>query len=118
MTITVGAIYTAFPNFNPDDMIKLCNGNKDLNGRTVVPLANIAAFGDKNLSVFVAKKEGKTYTGMLPKNERAEINSAAKLKDAEPVQEKDNNANSGREIPRDTSVFDIAAGHKKKNIPA
>ncbi len=45
MTITVGAIYTAFPGFKPEDMIKLCDGNKELNGRTIIPLANIAAFG-------------------------------------------------------------------------
>lgn len=113
MTITVGAIYAAFPNFNPKDMIKLCNGNEDLNGRTVVPLANIAAFGDKNLSIFAAEKEGKTFTGLLAKNERAEINSAANVKNAGPAQEKDNNVNSGQGIPLDTSVFDIAANKKK-----
>ena len=59
MAITVGDIYGQFPNFRPEDMIKLCNGNENLNGRTVVPLANIAAFNDNNLSIFAAEKEGK-----------------------------------------------------------
>ena len=57
MAITVGDIYGQFPNFRPEDMIKLCNGNENLNGRTVVPLANIAAFNDNNLSIFAAERE-------------------------------------------------------------
>lgn len=114
MTITVGAIYTAFPNFDPDDMIKLCNGNKDLNGKTVVPLANIAAFGDKDLSVFVAGLEGKNYTNLLAKNERIEVNSLAKVQDTELSNQDNKMANSNSVIPMDTSIFDISNANKKK----
>lgn len=110
MTITVGDIYTAFPGFKPSDMIKLCNGNENLNGRTVVSLANIAAFGDKDLSVFVAKKEGKAYTGLLSKGESAEVSAAAGVNKNTGTQEASNNQS---QIPMDTSVFDIAAQKKQ-----
>ncbi len=116
MAITVGAIYAAFPNFDSKDMIRLCNGNKNFNGRTVVSLANIAAFGDKDLSVFVAKKEGKTFTGLLGKNERAEINSAANVKDAGLAQGNDRTPSTAQVIPMDRSIFDVAAANKKKFV--
>ena len=115
MTITVGDIYGKFPNFRPEDMIKLCNGNENLNGRTVVPLANIAAFGDKSLSIFAAELEGKNYTNLLAKNERVEINSAAKVKDTDTPQGNENNLNSGSSISMNTSIFDIAQ-KKDRNI--
>ena len=109
MTITVGDIYGKFPNFRPEDMIELCDGNKDLNGRTVVPLANIAAFGNNNLSVFAAEREGKAFTGLLPKNARTKINQEAEIVD----KNQDKTAASGSKqsagaIPKNTSVFDIA----------
>lgn len=113
MTITVGDIYTQFPGFRPEDMIKLCNGNKNLNGRTTVSLSNIAAFGDNDLSVFAAKREGKSFTNMLAKNERIEINQTAGIAD----NNKDKNspdANSSQAIPMNTSIFDVAA--KKKQV--
>lgn len=84
MAITVGDIYVQFPNFRPEDMIKLCNGNENLNGRTVVPLANIAAFNDNNLSIFAAEREGKNYTNLLPKNARTQINQEAGIVDNTP----------------------------------
>lgn len=115
MTITVGAIYSAFPNFDPKDMIKLCNGNENLNGRTVVPLTNIASFGDKNLSIFAAELEGKNYTNLLAKNERIEINSAAKVKDTDTAQENEKNLNTDSSIPMNTSIFDVAQ-KKNRNI--
>ena len=112
MAITVGDIYGQFPNFRPEDMIKLCDGNKDLNGRTVVPLANIAAFGDNNLSVFVADREGKAFTGLLPKNARTKINKDAGI--VENTQDKKPGVNLQHQqaIPMDTSIFAI----KSENI--
>ncbi len=105
MTITVGDIYGKFPNFRPEDMIKLCDGNEDLNGRTVVPLANIAAFGDNNLSVFVAEREGKGFTGLLPKNARTTINKDAGI--VENTRDKKSEAvnQTNQTIPKDTSIF-------------
>ena len=113
MTITVGDIYTAFPSFKPEDMLKLCDGNKNLNGRTKVSLSNIAAFGNDELSVFVAKREGKTYTNLLSKDKRTELNQEAGIVDKN--QDKtaaSDSKQSARAIPMNTSVFDIAP---KKN---
>ena len=108
MAITVGDIYTAFPNFRPEDMIKLCNGNKNLNGRTVVPLANIAAYDDMNLSVFVAGREGKNYTKLLTTKVREEVNETVGVKDNEEPKNDTKNQKSKNVIPRDTSIFEVA----------
>ena len=107
MTITVGDIYGKFPNFRPEDMIELCDGNKNLNGRTVVPLANIAAFGNNNLSVFAAEREGKAFTGLLPKNSRTKISQEAGI--VENTQDKKPEAGNqnNQTIPKDTSIFDV-----------
>lgn len=115
MTITVGDIYTAFPGFRPEDMIKLCNGNENLNGRTVVPLANIAAYGDMNLSVFVAGREGKSYTNLLATNERAAVNKAAGVKNDEEEKNNGQGVNNQQTIAMDTSIWNIKQP-KKENI--
>ncbi len=76
MTITVGDIYTQFPTFNEKDMIKLMNGKTDFNGRDTVSLANIAAYKGEfadELSVFTAKREGKSFVNMYSKDKRQEI---------------------------------------------
>ncbi len=113
MTITVGDIYSAFPTFSPEAMIKLCNGNKELNGRTVVPLANIAAFGNQELSIFAAEREGKNFTNLVSKEERPKLNKAAGIQD-EQVSNQDNKTKSAQQaIPMDTSIFDVAANKKE-----
>lgn len=109
MTITVGDIYSAFPTFSPEAMIKLCNGNKELNGRTVVPLANIAAFGNQELSIFAAEREGKNFTNLVSKQERPKLNRAAGIKDTENPQTGNKNENNLNSIPMDKSIFDIAS---------
>lgn len=114
MSITVGAIYEAFPNFDQKDMIKLCNGNKNINGKTVVPLQNIAEFGDKNLSIFAAKNEGTSFTSLLDESEEVTICSAANVELSPKTQDKDKRADSAQIIPMGKSIFDIA-GYNKKN---
>lgn len=112
MSITVGDIYGAFPGFRPDDMIKLCNGNTNLNGRTVVSLSNIAAFGNEDLSIFATQREGKSFTNLLSKDKGIELNKAAGVQD----QNKDKTLadnNAPQSISMDTSVFDIAAKKKQ-----
>ena len=62
MAITVGDIYTAFPTFNPKDMIALV-GKDNFNGRSQVSLSKIASYQGgmaQELSIFVAQKEEKT----------------------------------------------------------
>lgn len=113
MSITVGDIYGAFPGFRPEDMIKLCNGNKNLNGRTEVPLSNIASFGNQDLSIFAAKEEGKTFTNLVSKGQRTQLNQAAGIVDKS--QDKDKNPagqNVQQAIPMDTSIFNLS--QKKK----
>lgn len=44
MTITVGDIYTKFPSFRQEDMIKLMNGRTDFTGKDSVSLTNIASY--------------------------------------------------------------------------
>lgn len=115
MAITVGDIYAAFPNFKPEDMIKLCNGNENLNGRTQVSLANIAAFGDENLSIFAAKMEGKNYTNLLGEKARADVNAAIGINASEQRPQNEIAQNNTKSIPMDTSVFDLAQ-NTKENI--
>jgi len=111
MAITVGDIYTQFPTFKPEDMIKLMNGRTDFTGRDTVSLANIAAYKGQfaqELSVFTAKREGKSFVNMYSDDKRQEIAQAANINT--------DNKNGGKEqqkpvpgyIPMDTSVFDIA----------
>ncbi len=114
MTITVGDIYAAFPNFKPADMIKLCNGNENLNGRTQVSLANIAAFGDEKLSIFAAKMEGKNFTNLLGEKARADVNAAIGVKHSGGPQPQNEIAqNNTKSIPMDTSVFDLTQSNKE-----
>ena len=106
MSITVGDIYTAFPTFKPKDMIDLM-GTEKFNGRSEVSLSKIAHYKGgmaKELSVFTAKKEGKSYTNMLSQTERQKVSEKAKINTGEnKTQEKPVPKN----ISMDTSVFDL-----------
>ena len=113
MTITVSDIYTKFPTFRQEDMVKLMNGRTDFNGRDTVSLQNIAAFNGENakeLSVFVAKKEGNSFVGML---------NGSKLESVQKetgVQANKNNGSENKQgtdyIAMNTSIFDVA----KRNL--
>lgn len=111
MAITVGDIYTQFPTFNEKDMIKLMNGKTDFNGRDTVSLSNIAAykgaFADE-LSVFTAKKEGKSFVNMFSDGKRQEIAQAANIQ----TNDQNGTQNSAQHyvpnyIPMGTSVFEF-----------
>lgn len=104
MAITVGDIYSQFPNFKQSDMIRLV-GSEDFNGRTVVKLSNIASFGNRDLSIFVAKREGKNYTNMLGEKNRTEVNEVAGIKDETPKNEKSESKQD--KIPMDLSIFNM-----------
>lgn len=79
MSIRVEDIYKAFPNFKPADMQRLC-GTKNYNDKTIVNLKNIAAFGNKDLSIFTARKEGENFINLLPENQRTDFNVMAGVK--------------------------------------
>lgn len=108
MTITVGDIYTAFPNFNPKDIITML-GSKDFDGKTVVPLSRIAALDNKNLSIFATQKEKDQFTNLLSEARRPEYIEAAGLQ----TNNKDNKKNGNSQaIPMNKSIFDIDAQKK------
>lgn len=112
MTITVGDIYTQFPTFKPEDMIKLMNGRTDFNGRDTVSLTNIAAYKGgfaEELSIFTAQREGKSFVNMFSEDRRQDIAQAAHIQ----VDNTDNDKNDEQKtvpahIAMGTSVFDIA----------
>lgn len=109
MAITVGDIYTAFPTFNPKDMIDLV-GTEDFNGRTQIKLSDIARYNGRmaqELSIFTAQKEGKNYTNLLSKAERANISEKADIKTDE-NKPRDYAQHKGTgSLPMDISIFDI-----------
>ncbi len=121
MTITVGDIYGKFPGFNPKDMIALMNGRTDFDGSDTVSLSNLASYNGSyasQLSVFVAEREGKSFTNMLPKNQRNTVNVAAGISETDnnSKDKKTDKAVSTPEIPMDTSIFDIAGNETRKMV--
>ncbi len=118
MSITVGDIYKQFPTFRQEDMIKLMNGRTNFNGRDTVSLQNIAAFKgqyDEELSIFVAKKEGKSFVGML---------NGSKLENVQKetgIQANKNNGSENKQgsnyIAMNTSIFDVAKQYPQNNKP-
>ena len=118
MSITVGDIYKQFPTFRQEDMIKLMNGKTDFNGRDTVSLQNIAAFKgqyDMELSVFAAKKEGKSFVGRL---------NGSKLENVQKetgIQANKNNGSENKQgsnhIAMNTSIFDVAKQYPQNNKP-
>lgn len=122
MGITVGDIYSAFPNFSREAMIKLMNGRKDFEGKDAVPLINIARYKgqfDKELSIFTAKEEGKSFISLVSdEHNRNELAKTANIS-------LDNNYNKNNitetavpqaVIPMGTSVFDIAAQKRSQQF--
>lgn len=78
MTLTVGAIFTEFPTFKPEDMEKLV-GHKNYNGRTQINLQNVVLLKNTDLWTFAAKEEGEHFTNLLPTGQRVGIMKAAGL---------------------------------------
>lgn len=107
MSITVGDIYAAFPTFKTEDMIKLMNGRSDFNGSTKVSLANIASYDGgmaHELSIFAAKKEGKSFVSMLSDTKQENIQKSGILKDNNSQTDKWDRQNK---IPMGTSIFNL-----------
>ena len=106
MAITVGDIYTAFPTFNPKDMIALV-GTENFNGRNSISLSKIANYKGgmaQELSIFVAQKEGKTFTNMLSDSKREAVIEAGAIKQTGNNKDK---KSIPSQIPMDKSIFDI-----------
>lgn len=101
MAITVKDLFLYDPNFDPVKIRRL-TGKTNYEKTDKVDLTKLAALKDKNLSVFVAKKEGKSFLNSVQDdNMRTQIAGAAGIKT--------NNAQSANvpaDIPMDKSVFD------------
>lgn len=101
MSITVKDIYKKFPDFSYDKMKRL-TGKSEFEENDTIQLSRIAALGDKNLSVFVAEKEGKSFVNTIQNdNMRTQIADASGIKTDDAK-----NANIPAYIPMDKSVFD------------
>lgn len=111
MTITVKDLFQYDPNFEPAKIRRL-TGKSNYKKSDIVDLSRLAALNDKDLSVFAAKKEGKTFLNSIQDdNMRTQITNAAHIKNEEKTQNNKNDKMSAG-IPMDKSVFDI--GKKKK----
>ena len=60
MAITVKDLFQYDPNFEPAKIRRL-TGKTNYKKSDTVDLSRLAALNDKDLSVFAAKKEGKTF---------------------------------------------------------
>lgn len=110
MAITVGDIYKQFPTFKKEDMIKLMDGRDDFTGRDTVSLANIASYkGEyaKELSIFTAQKEGKSFVNMCQESKRTEISQGINGNSKDDKNVADNGV-VPQNVPMDMSIFDVA----------
>ena len=109
MGITVEQIYKQFPQFKDSDMEKLV-GSSSFNGQTVVSLNRFASYNGqyaKDLSIFVAEKEGVNYTKLLSGNKKEETTKLAGINDDMQDTLASTNKPKSNSIPMGVSVFDI-----------
>ena len=106
MSITVKDLFQYDPNFDKAKLQRL-TGKKDYKKNDTVDLSRLAALNDKDLSIFAAKKEGKTFVNYInDDNMRIQIADAAHTNYEEKTQ---NNKNDklNVDIPKDKSIFEI-----------
>lgn len=112
MTITVKDLFQYDPNFEPAKIRRL-TGKSNYKKSDIVDLSRLAALNDKDLSVFAAKKEGKTFLNSIQDdNMQVQIANAAHIKNEEKTQNNKNDKMPAG-IPMDRSIFDI---DKKKAV--
>lgn len=114
MGITVEQIYKRFPQFKDSDMKKLV-GSSSFDGQTVVSLNRFASYNGqyaKDLSVFVAEKEGVDYTKLLSRSKREETTKLAGINDDKQDSLASTNKPQNNSIPMGVSVFDIPKPEK------
>lgn len=104
MAITVRDLYQYDENFNYAKIQRL-TGKTNFKKTDTVDLSRLAALNDKDLSVFVAEKEGKSFLNSISDdNMRAQVADVAGLNS----NQNQNNQNKPipADIPMDKSVFD------------
>lgn len=106
MAITVKDLFQYDPNFDQAKIRRL-TGKTNYKKSDSVDLSRLAALNDKDLSVFAAKKEGKSFLNSIQDdNMRTKIADAARIKNEEKTQN-NKNADTPAGIPMNKSIFDI-----------
>lgn len=101
MAITVKDLFQYDANFDPAKIRRL-TGKTNYEKTDTVDLARLAALNDRNLSVFVAKKEGQSFV-----NNIQDDNMQIQIADAAGINTNNaQNVNVPAHIPMDKSVFD------------
>ncbi len=91
MSLTVRDLFQYDSNFDPAKIRRL-TGKSDYKKTDTVDLSRLAALNDRDLSIFVAKKEGKSFVKSIQNdNTRAQVANAAKIND----EKQQNNQNLG-----------------------
>lgn len=81
MSLTVKDLFQYDSNFDPAKIRRL-TGKSDYKKTDTVDLSRLAALNDRDLSIFVAKKEGKSFVKSIQNdNMRAQVSNAAKIND-------------------------------------
>lgn len=105
MAITVKDLFQYDPNF-AQAKIRRLTGKTNYKKSDTVDLSRLAALNDKGLSIFAAKKEGKTFINSIQDdNMRTQIAEAVHIKNEEKAQNNSNAVSSV--IPMDKSIWDI-----------
>lgn len=117
MAITVRDLWLYDPNFD-QKKIQYLTGKRDFKKNDTVTLSRVAGLNDKDLSVFVAQKEGKSFVNSIrDDNMRAQIAEASGVGSTKQDKNNKNNKNNVPQvIPMDKSVFDINNQRKKEVV--
>ena len=103
MAITVKDLFQYDANFDPVKIRRL-TGKTNYKKTDTVDLSRLAALNDKDLSVFAARKEGKSFLGSIQNDDmRTQVADASGMNN----KQTEKNNNIPQVIPMDKSVFDI-----------
>lgn len=108
MGITVKDLFQYDPNFDPAKIRRL-TGKSNYKKTDSVDLSRLAALNDKDLSIFVAKKDRGVINYITDDGMRAQVAGASHVKNVKSEKtdkNEQNNSNVGA-IPMDKSIFDI-----------
>ena len=108
MEITVKDLFQYDPNFDPAKIRRL-TGKSNYKKTDTVDLSRLAALNDKDLSIFVAKKDSGLVNYITDDSMRAQVAEASHVKNVKNEngnknEQKNNNIGA---IPMDKSIFDI-----------
>ncbi len=106
MAITVKDLFQYDPNFDQAKIRRL-TGKTNYKKSDTVDLSRLAALNDKDLSIFAAKKEGKTFLRAIQNDDmKSQIADAAHIKNTD-ENKKTQNRHVPAHISMDKSVFDV-----------